>query len=78
MSVHPEFQKDRAALARIESQIAFAQAAGGAGGKPGRGRSGRLRRRPLNLRGWLALLISVRLVSADAIGRLANRFGKGI
>jgi glycosyltransferase involved in cell wall biosynthesis len=78
LSVHPEFQQDRAALARIGSQIAFAQAASGRR-KDARSWAFRsLLRRPLNLRGWLALLISVRLISADAIGRLANRFGKGI
>lgn len=75
---HPEFRGNKAALSRIESQIAFAKAASGArrASRPWAWRA--VRRKPLNLRAWLALAISLRLASADAIGRLANRFGKGI
>lgn len=75
---HPEFGRNSAALARIESQIAFAKAASGARrqSRPWAWRA--IRRAPLNLRAWLALAISLRLASANAISRLANRFGKGI
>lgn len=75
---HPDIVADPAALSRIHSQIAFGLAAGD------RRRDGRalarqvLHRNPRNLRAWLALAISWRLVTADAVGRLANRFGKGI
>ncbi len=75
---HPEFRRRPSALSRIESQIAFATAASGARKESRSWAMGALRRRPLNLRAWLALAISLRLASADAIGRLANRLGKGI
>lgn len=78
LSVHPEFRDQPAALARIESQIGFALAASGARKESRSWALRALRQRSLNLRAWLALIISIRLVSADAIGRLANRFGKGI
>jgi glycosyltransferase involved in cell wall biosynthesis len=75
---HPELRERPDALARISSQIAFALAAAGqrAEARTWARRALRLRRR--NLRAWLALLISWRLASADTIGRIANRFGKGI
>ena len=37
-----------------------------------------LRARRTNLRAWLALAVSFRLIGADVIARTANRFGKGI
>jgi len=75
---HPELRADRAAEARIGSQVGFALAAAG------RRRESRvwLRRtlaaQPRNLRGWLGLLVSFRLLSPQLIARVANRFGKGI
>lgn len=78
LETHPEFQNDAAALSRIESQVAFAKAASGARRQSRPWAVRALRRKPLNLRAWLALAVSLRLASADAIGRLANRFGKGI
>lgn len=75
---HPEFRQRPAARARIESQIAFATAASGAHRQSRPWARSALRLSPLNLRAWLALAISFRLASANAIGRVANRFGKGI
>ncbi len=78
LAKHEDIADDPDALARIRSQIAFALAASR------QGRASRslirdvLRHQPRNLRAWLALAISFRLLSADAVGRLANRFGKGI
>lgn len=75
---HPELRQDAAAAARIGSQIGFALAAAG------RRREARtwlwpsLRTRPRNLRAWLGLLVSFRLVSPELIARVANRVGKGI
>ncbi|MCW2829611.1 MAG: glycosyl transferase [Aeromicrobium sp.] len=75
---HPELRERPDALARISSQIAFALAAEGQGREARRWARQALGTDRLNLRAWLAVLISFRLASADAIGRLANRFGKGI
>ncbi len=75
---HDEITRVPAAAARISSQIAFAQAAAGQRAEARRTVASVLRRQPTNLRAWLALLISLRLASADRIGRVAQRFGKGI
>lgn len=78
LAKHGDIERDPLALARIRSQIAFALAASG---QPREARTlvGLvLRRSPGNLRAWLALAISLRLASADTIGRVANRYGKGI
>jgi glycosyltransferase involved in cell wall biosynthesis len=75
---HPALRRDPHALARISSQIAFALAAAGQSGEARRWARQALGTQRLNLRAWLAVLISCRLASADAIGRIANRFGKGI
>lgn len=78
LTKHEDITEDPPALARIRSQIAFALAASG------QRRDARtvvrqvLRHDAQSLRAWLALAISWRLVSADAVGRMANRFGKGI
>jgi glycosyltransferase involved in cell wall biosynthesis len=75
---HADFRRDPDALARISSQIAFAHAAAGRRREARRWAVRALGTQKLNLRAWLALLISCRLVSADLIARTANRFGKGI
>jgi glycosyltransferase involved in cell wall biosynthesis len=75
---HPEFRESPHAMARISSQVAFALAAAGRGREARRWARGALAVQRLNLRAWLAVLISCRLASADTIGRIANRFGKGI
>jgi glycosyltransferase involved in cell wall biosynthesis len=75
---HPALRADEHAAARIGSQIGFALAAAG------RRRESRvwlwraLRRRPGSVRAWLGLLISVRLLSAPLVARLANLAGKGV
>ena len=79
LAKHEDIADDPDALARIRSQIAFALAAGSRQGRASRSLiRDVLLHQPRNLRAWLALAISFRLLSADAVGRLANRFGKGI
>jgi glycosyltransferase involved in cell wall biosynthesis len=75
---HPELRRDADAFARIGSQIGFALAAAGRRkeARPWLWRS--LGRQKLNLRAWLGLLISVRLLSASLVARMANLVGKGI
>ena len=75
---HPELRHDPDAFARIGSQIGFALAAAGSRkqARPWLWRA--LRHQRLNLRAWLGLLISVRLLSAPLVARIANLVGKGI
>lgn len=75
---HPELRTDQDAFARISSQVGFALAAAGQR-KDARGwlRSA-LRHEPRNVRAWLGLLISLRLLSADVVAKVANLLGKGI
>ena len=78
LSKHEAIADDPAALSRIRSQISFSLAASGQG-REARALARRvLSHDPFNLRAWLSLAISARLLSADAVGRWANRFGKGI
>lgn len=74
----PEFQGDRAGLARIYGQIALAHAASGE-----RGLARTWARRTLALRwrerrAYVALLISTRLVRVETVQRLAHAVGKGL
>ena len=78
LSKHEASADDPAALSRIRSQVGFALAAAGQG-REARSLVRRvLSQDPFNLRAWLSLAISAHLVSADTVGRVANRFGKGI
>ena len=75
---HRDFQQEPTGLARIYGQIAFAHAALGER-KPAR----RWARRTLSLnrrerRAYLALAISLRLVSPKTVVRMAHGAGKGI
>lgn len=78
LAKHDDIVADPDAHARIRSQIAFALAAGDRRHEARRIARQVLHHNPGNLRAWLAVAISWRLVSADAIGRVANRFGRGI
>ncbi len=75
---HPELSADPHAKARISSQIGFALAAAGRRGEARGWLRRSLRTQPLNVRAWLGLLISARLMSADAVAKVANLVGKGI
>jgi glycosyltransferase involved in cell wall biosynthesis len=75
---HRELQQEPSGLARIYGQIAFAHAALGE-----RGPARRWARRTLSLnrrerRAYLALAVSLGLVSAKTVVRLAHLAGKGI
>ena len=75
---HRELQQEPSGLARIYGQIAFAHAALGE-----RGKARSWARRTLSLnrrerRAYLALAISVGLISAKMVTRLAHVAGKGI
>lgn len=75
---YPELRSDRQAFARIGSQVGFALAAAGQRKEARTWLRDAIRIQPLNVRAWLGLLISLRLLSAGAVARVANLFGKGI
>ena len=75
---YPEFEREPKGLARLYGRLAFANAAIG-----NRSEARLWARRTLRLdlrerRAYLALLVSVRLVSAESLMRLAHRTGRGI
>jgi len=75
---HPELTADLRGRARIEGQIAFAQAA--LAQRPAACRSswGALRGNPRERRAYLALAVAAGIVPASSIVRMANRRGRGI
>lgn len=75
---HPDLRSDAYACSRISSQIGFALAAAGRRPESRSWLWQSLRRQPLNVRAWIGMLISWRLVSAALVARLANLVGKGI
>lgn len=75
---HPDFARFRRGTARIQGQIAFAEAAQGNRREARRWAWRALRHDPTERRSYLALLVSTGLVSADALVRVAARKGRGI
>jgi glycosyltransferase involved in cell wall biosynthesis len=75
---HPELKADRHGMARIEGQIAFAQAALARRPAACRASWRALRGNPLERRAYLALAVAAGAVPATSIVRLANRRGRGI
>lgn len=75
---HPMLRSDDDAMSRISSQIGFALAAAGQRRESWGWLLSCLRRQPLNIRAWLGLLISLRLLSAGIVARVANLTGRGI
>jgi glycosyltransferase involved in cell wall biosynthesis len=74
----PEFYEDDAGLARIEGQIAFANAALGNRRQAVRSASRSLRRSPSVRQSYAALAVACGLISADRVLATARRFGRGI
>jgi glycosyltransferase involved in cell wall biosynthesis len=75
---HPELSSDPRGLARIQGQIAFAQAAMARRPAARRTSWSALRNNPLERRAYLALAVASGVVPAASIVRLANRRGHGI
>lgn len=75
---HPEFAAHARSIGRIESQIAFALAASGQSSAARSWARRSLRHDARQVKSYLAVAISLRLVSADRVARVAQRFGKGI
>lgn len=74
----PEFRRDPAGLARIEGQIAFANAALGRRWDAARWGVRSLRRSRTARQSYAALVVATGLVSADRVLATARRFGRGI
>ncbi len=77
LAKHPELRSDRRNLARLYGRVAFAHAALGHGPQARRWALRSLRANPLERRPYLALAVSLRLVSADRRQRMANRMCRG-
>ncbi len=75
---HPEIRTDRRGLARIQGQIAFAQAALSRR-TPAMLASGQaLANNPLERRAYVALAVASGAVRPASVARMANRRGRGI
>lgn len=78
LAAHPGFRADRRAYGRLTGKIAFACAAAGDRG-PALGWVRRsLSHVPTQRKAWLALAISLRLLSAPWVVRVAQRLGRGV
>lgn len=75
---HPELNADSRGLARIQGQIAFAQAALGRRSAACQTSWRALRHNPQERRAYLALAVASGIVPATSIVRHANRRGRGI
>jgi glycosyltransferase involved in cell wall biosynthesis len=75
---HPAFADDPRGLARVQGQIAFAHAALGERGEARTWALRTLRNSWRERRAYLALLVSLRVLSADRVLRLAHATGRGI
>lgn len=75
---HPALLEDPQGFARIQGQIAFAQAALGRRAATCRSVIGALRKNPLERRAYLALAIAVGIAPAGTTLRIINRKGRGI
>lgn len=75
---HPEFAESRRGIARIEAQVAFALAASDQGREARAWAKRSLAHHVRQPKAVLAIAISLHLVSAERIARVAQRFGRGI
>lgn len=75
---HPAFADDARGLARVQGQIAFAHAALGERPAARTWAVRTLRNSWRERRAYLALLVSLRVLSADRVLRLAHSAGRGI
>lgn len=78
LAKHPAFATSRTAIGRIEAQVAFALAASGqrSAARTWAGRS--IRHDPWRPKAYLAFAVSLGVLSAGRVARIARRFGKGI
>jgi glycosyltransferase involved in cell wall biosynthesis len=75
---HPGFKQDKAALARLYGQKAFAYAAAGEPGDARHWAREALRLSPRERRAYLALLVARGVLKPETVVRVANKAGRGI
>jgi glycosyltransferase involved in cell wall biosynthesis len=75
---YPEFASERVGLSRICGQLAFASAGCDRAAEARRWAKRALRLNPFQPRAYLALAITVRVLNADRVLKLARTFGRGI
>jgi len=75
---HPDLRSESRGAARIYGRLAIAEAALGNRREAWRYAFGSLKRQQLQHRAYVALAITLHLLTADRAVRLANRVGKGI
>lgn len=75
---HPDFATIPAALGRIEAQVAFALAASGQGKAARQWAWKALRHNPKQVKAALAVAISWKLVTPQAITKVVQKLGRGI
>jgi glycosyltransferase involved in cell wall biosynthesis len=75
---YPEFTNERMGLSRIYGQLAFASAGCDRAAEARRWAKRALRLNPFQPRAYLALAITVRVLNADRVLKLARTFGRGI
>ena len=78
LRTHPELAGNRRNLARLQGRVAFAHAALGDRAEAWRWAWRSVRTRPLERRPYLALVVSLGLVSASTVQERANRAGRGV
>jgi len=78
LAKHPAFATSRTALGRIEAQVAFALAASGQRRAARDWAARSIRHDPRRPKAYLAFAVSLGVLSADRVARIARRFGKGI
>ncbi len=78
LEAHPEFADDRVAIGQIQGTIAFARVAAKERRSARTWALRALRSDPRQIKAWLALVISLRLLSAGFVVRTVQRMGKGI
>lgn len=78
LNTHEGFKRDEKAHARLAGQIAFARASNGESRLAREWVWTAVRRDLTQIKAWLALAISLRLMSAPWVTRTVQRLGKGI
>lgn len=78
LGAHAGFKQDRKAHARLAAQIAFARASNGDSKEARSWVWTAVRRDPGQIKAWLALAISLRIISAAWVTKTVQLMGKGI
>lgn len=78
LAKHPEFRGEPRGLSRLYGRLAFAHAAMGHGSEARRWAGRSIRLDPTQRRAYLALVVSLHLISAEHLMRIAHRRGRGL